>query len=474
MGYDPVPASVMSTILHKSRTEGNEDTKENLSRVLPQNVEAEMALLGSLILDENTLARVVYKLNEKSFYRTAHQKLFASLCSLYEQGKPIDAITLAEHLRGKRQLEEIGGSAYLSQLLDSVSSTANVDYYMEIVHEKSILRHLIDITSQVGSDCLEPQAEAKELLDRAEQKIFELTQRKVTDEFVQIGDLIKESVKFVEKLHREKSAVTGLPTGFKDIDEKTSGLQNSDFIVIAARPSMGKTSLSLNIAEHVAVVEKLPVGIFSLEMSKEQLVLRMLCSLAQVNAHKVRTGFLSQEDFDRLVTAAGKLAEAPIYIDDTPGISVLEIRAKSRRLKMRNDVRMIIVDYLQLMQSTRRAENRQQEISEISRALKALARELDVPVVVLSQLNRAVESRTDHRPQLSDLRESGAIEQDADVVVMLLRREYYDREDSPGTADLMVAKQRNGPTGDLKLAFREEFTRFGDFTSREEPEFVES
>ena len=464
----------MSTILHKSRTEGNEDTKENLSRVLPQNVEAEMALLGSLILDENTLARVVYKLNEKSFYRTAHQKLFASLCSLYEQGKPIDAITLAEHLRGKRQLEEIGGSAYLSQLLDSVSSTANVDYYMEIVHEKSILRHLIDITSQVGSDCLEPQAEAKELLDRAEQKIFELTQRKVTDEFVQIGDLIKESVKFVEKLHREKSAVTGLPTGFKDIDEKTSGLQNSDFIVIAARPSMGKTSLSLNIAEHVAVVEKLPVGIFSLEMSKEQLVLRMLCSLAQVNAHKVRTGFLSQEDFDRLVTAAGKLAEAPIYIDDTPGISVLEIRAKSRRLKMRNDVRMIIVDYLQLMQSTRRAENRQQEISEISRALKALARELDVPVVVLSQLNRAVESRTDHRPQLSDLRESGAIEQDADVVVMLLRREYYDREDSPGTADLMVAKQRNGPTGDLKLAFREEFTRFGDFTSREEPEFVES
>jgi replicative DNA helicase len=248
-------------------------------------------------------------------------------------------------------------------------------------------------------------------------------------------------------------------------------LQNSDFIVIAARPSMGKTSLALNVAEHVAVNEGLPVAVFSLEMSREQLVMRMLCTLARVNAHKVRTGFLTQEDFDELVKAAGKLAEAPIYIDDTPGISVMEIRAKARRLKMKNDVRLVIIDYMQLMQSTRRTENRQQEISEISRALKALAREINVPVMVLSQLNRAVETRTDHRPQLSDLRESGAIEQDADVVLMLLRREYYDPEDSPGTADLIISKQRNGPTGEIRLMFHDMYTRFDDFTEREEPEF---
>ncbi len=464
----------MSTILPKPRVNGQEESRENLARMLPQNVEAEMALLASMLLDDNTLSRVIAKLSEKSFYRTAHQKLFAAVCALFEQGKPVDAISLAEHLRSKGQLEEIGGSAYISALLDSASATANVDYYLQIIHEKSILRHLIDVSSQIGAECLQPEAQAVELLDLAEKKIFELTQKKVTDEFVPIGDLVKDSVKLVEKLHRDKSAVTGLPTGFKDVDEKTSGLQNSDFIVVAARPSMGKTSLALNIAECIAVGQKLPVGIFSLEMSKEQLVLRMLCSMAQVNAHKVRTGFLSQEDFDRLVSSAGKLAEAPIYIDDTPSISALEIRAKARRLKMKHDVRLLVVDYLQLMQSPRRSENRQQEISEISRSLKALARELDIPVLVLSQLNRAVESRTDHRPQLSDLRESGAIEQDADVVIMLLRREYYDREDSPGTADLMIAKQRNGPTGDLKLAFREEFTRFGDFTLREEPEFIES
>ncbi len=433
-----------------------------------------MALLGSLILDENTLARVVYKLHERSFYKPAHQKIFSSISTMFELSKPIDAITLAEHLRTRGHLEDVGGSAYLSQLLECVSSTANIDYYLSIVHEKAVLRYLIEISSEVGSMCFEPDAQANELLDLAETKVFELTQRKVTDEFVPIGELVKDSVKQVEKLYHEKSAVTGLASGFKDFDEKTSGLQNSDFIVLAARPSMGKTSFALNIAEYAAIVKGQPVAVFSLEMSKEQLVMRMLCSLARVNAHKVRTGYLSETDFPDLVNAAGKLAGAPIYIDDTPGISVLEIRAKARRLKMKQDVKLIIVDYLQLMQPTRRVDNRQQEISEISRALKALARELNVPVIVLSQLNRAVESRTDHRPQLSDLRESGAIEQDADLVVMLLRREYYDREDSPGTADLIIAKQRNGPIGDIKLAFHEEYTRFDDFTVREEPEFADA
>lgn len=446
----------------------------NADRLPPQNLEAEMAVLGAMLLEKDAIGISIEKLSSESFYSDIHKKLYTHIVGLYDENKPVDLLTLTERLKTVNELEAVGGASYVASIINSVPTAANIEHYIEIVKEKSILRRLIDISSEIISQSYDSPGDVSSILDIAERKIFDITQYRTDISISSFRELVKDSIEGVEKLYQHKRLVTGIATGYNDLDKMCSGLQSSDLIVIAARPSMGKTSLVLNIAEHVSLEEKLPVAIFSLEMSKSQLVLRMLCSHSRVNIHRIRTGFLGESDFPHLVAAAGRLASAPIFVDDTPGINVMELRAKARRLKAKNDIKLIIVDYLQLMQSvSRRAENRQQEIAEISRAFKGLARELSIPVILISQLNRAVEGREGHRPQLSDLRESGAIEQDADMVILLLRKEYYDPEDSPGVADVIIAKQRNGPTGDMKLRFFGEFTRFEDYTEQEVPAGVE-
>lgn len=446
----------------------------NIDRLPPQNLEAEMAVLGAMLLEKDAIGIGIEKLSSESFYSDVHKKLYTHIVGLYDENKPVDLLTLTERLKTRNELEAVGGASYVASIINSVPTAANIEHYIEIVKEKSILRRLIDISSEIISQCYDSPGDVSSVLDIAERKIFDIAQNRVDISVSSFRELVKDSIESVEKLYQHKRLVTGIATGFSDLDKMCSGLQSSDLVVIAARPSMGKTSLALNIAEYVALEEKLPLAIFSLEMSKSQLVLRMLCSHSRVDIHKIRTGFLGESDFPHLVAAAGRLASAPIFVDDTPGINVMELRAKARRLKAKNDIKLIIVDYLQLMQSvSKRVENRQQEISEISRAFKSLARELNIPIIVISQLNRAVEGRQDHRPQLSDLRESGAIEQDADMVVLLLRKEYYDPEDSPGVTDVIFAKQRNGPTGDIKLRFFGEFTRFESYTEQEAPAQVE-
>ena len=348
-------------------------------------------------------------------------------------------------------------------MTETVPTAANVQHYARIVKQKSILRSLINSATQIVTESYDSENNVEEVLDRAERLIFEISDKKAGGGYVPLKEVIKDSIETIDKLYQKKAHVTGIPTGFHELDLRTAGLQSSDLIIIAGRPSMGKSALAVCIAEYAGVIEKLPVGFFSLEMSKEQLVQRMLCSHAKVDAHKVRSGFLSPQDWPRLTAAAGKLSDAPIFIDDAPAISVLELRAKARRLKSRHDIKLIVLDYLQLMRGSTTSENRQQEISEISRSLKAIAKELHIPVIAISQLSRAVEARQDHRPQLSDLRESGAIEQDADVVVLLLREEYYNpTEENKGIADVIIAKQRNGPVGTIKLSFMKEYMRFSD------------
>ena len=432
-----------------------------LEKIPPQNLEAEMAVLGSMLLDEDAISISCESLDTNSFYRDTHQKIFASMLDLYNANKAVDLITLTDQLKRDGILEEIGGVSFLTALANSVPTSANISHYVSIVKEKSILRTLINNATKIVGLCYESDGNIDEVVDTAERFIFEVSERKLQGGFLHLKEIVKDSIEAIDKLYQKKAHVTGIPTGYIDFDIKTAGLQPSDLIVIAGRPSMGKSALALGIAEYAGVVEKVPLAMFSLEMSKEQLVQRMLCAHARVDAHKVRTGYLAISDWPRLTAAAGKLSEAPIFIDDTPAISVMELRAKARRLKAHQDIQLIILDYLQLMRGSSNAENRQQEISEISRSLKALARELHVPIVAISQLSRAVEARTDHRPQLSDLRESGAIEQDADVVVLLLREEYYNpSSENQGVAEVMIAKQRNGPVGSLKLAFIKEYTRF--------------
>ena len=439
-----------------------------LERIPPQSVEAEMAVLGSMLLEEEAISVAIELLETSYFYKEAHEKIFSCILGLYNANRAVDLVTLQDELKKKDHLEEIGGSAYLVTLANTVPTAANISHYAKIVKEKAIMRNLISVATQIVTDGYEAIEDADFLLDRAERLIFEITSRKVEGGLVPLKDIIKDSIATIDNLYQRKENITGLATGFHELDVMTAGLQASDLIVIAGRPSMGKSALASGIAEHAGVVEKIPVAIFSLEMSKEQLVQRMLCSHARVDAHRVRTGFLSQSDWPRLTNAAGKLSESPIYIDDSPGINVLELRAKARRFKSQYDIGLIILDYLQLMQGPAHSENRQQEISEISRSLKALARELKVPLVAISQLSRAVELRSDHRPQLSDLRESGAIEQDADVVGLLIREEYYNpSEENKGLTELIVAKQRNGPVGSIKLAFIKEFARFENLARRE-------
>jgi replicative DNA helicase len=440
---------------------GAEASLNFLEKIPPQSREAEMSVLGAMLFDESALVRCLEILRPFYFYDDPHQKIFSAVQSLFEKNQAVDLVTVSEELRRKKQLEDVGGASYLTQLTASVPTAVNVEHYALIVKEKALLRRLIASATQILQATYEPDSEVAQLIDRAEQLIFEIGQHQIEGKFVALKDVIRASIETIDQLYQRKEHVTGIATGFKEFDIKTAGLQPSDLIIVAGRPSMGKSAFASGICEHVAVELKKPIAFFSLEMSKEQLVQRLLCSHARVNAQSVRTGYLSHQDWPRLTAAAGKLSEAPIFIDDAPSLTALELRTKARRLKGQHNIQLVVVDYLQLMQGFTRSENRQQEISEISRSLKALARELRVPVIAVSQLSRAVESRTGNRPQLSDLRESGAIEQDADVVVFLFREEYYHpTEENKNRAEAIIAKQRNGPTGSIDLVFLKEWTRF--------------
>jgi len=444
-------------------------SQETIEKIPPQNTEAEMAVLGSMLIEREAIPQSIELIREECFYKDAHRKIFACIIKLYDANRAVDLVTLIDELKKEGCLDEVGGPSYVSSLASSVPTAAHIAYYAKIVKEKYILRSLISNSTQIIQESYDLSTDVDGLLDRAERLVFDITQDKIEGRTVSLKEVIKSSIETIDNLYQKKENITGVATGFHELDLMTAGLQPSDLIVLAGRPSMGKSALASVIAEHVGVILKIPVAFFSLEMSKEQLVQRMLCSHARVNAHKVRTGFLSQADWPRLVSAAGRMAEAPVFIDDTAAISILELRAKARRLKAQHDIQMLIVDYLQLMQGPARAENRQQEISEISRSLKALAKELKVPLIAVSQLSRAVEQRSDHRPQLSDLRESGAIEQDADVVLLLMREEYYNpTEENKGVADLIIAKQRNGPVDTVKLTFVSEYMRFENMSKREE------
>jgi replicative DNA helicase len=414
-----------------------------------------------MLIDVEAIGSAIEILNEMWFYEEAHRKIYKAVVDLYQARQNVDLITLSNKLKSDGTLEQIGGVSYLSSIINFVPTSANIEHYANIVKEKGVLRRLIKNATSIVAESYSANVNIEEAVDNAERLIFEIADLKQSQKSVHIKDLVKEGIDNLDKLYQRKEHITGIATGFTKFDHMTSGLQKSDLVIIAGRPSMGKSALAVSIAEHVGIALKRGVALFSLEMSKEQLVQRMLCSQARVDAHKVRSGFLSPPDWPKLTAAAGLLSESKIYIDDTPAISALELRAKARRLKANNDIDLIILDYLQLMRGSVKSDSRQQEISDISRSIKALARELKVPIIALSQLSRAVESRQDHRPQLSDLRESGAIEQDADLVVLLMREEYYNpTEENKGISDVIIAKQRNGPVGTLKLSFIKEYMRF--------------
>jgi replicative DNA helicase len=434
-------------------------------RTLPHNLEAERSVLGAILLHNDAFNLAAEVIDSNDFYRDAHRRIFERMVKLAERGDAIDLVTLKDELGRAGEIDEVGGPAYIAALVDGVPRSTNVEHYARIIKEKSTLRRLIFSANRILSTAYDAEEEADVILDQAEHAIFAIADDKVRDGFVPLRNLAQGSLDTIERLHARKELITGVPTGFIDLDEMTSGLQPSDLVIVAARPSMGKTSLVLNVAQHVGTKTGRTVGVFSLEMSKEQLFLRMLTAEARIDAHRLRGGFLGERDWGRLAQAIGTLSEAKVFIDDTPSIGVLEMRAKCRRLKAEHDLHLVIVDYIQLMQGRGRFENRTLELASISRSIKGLAKELNVPIVVLSQLSRAPESRSDHRPQLSDLRESGALEQDADVVVFIYRADVYaDKGATPaeadGVAELIIGKQRNGPTGVVKLAFIREFTRF--------------
>ncbi len=445
--------------------------EDNLRKVPPQNLEAEASVLGGILLENEAFDRVLEIVTPDLFYRESHRKVFRAMMELSDRSEPVDLITLSEFLKAKGELDAVGGTAYLASLANLVPTAANIAHYARIVREKGILRHLITVATGIATRGLEDQGNVEEFLDEAEKSIFDISEKRIKPSFVFLGDMMNDSIKMVEKLYERKEMVTGVPTGFNDLDRLTAGLQPADLIVVAGRPSMGKTAFSLNVAAHAALHAGIGIAVFSLEMAKEQLGLRMLCSEARVDHSKVRSGHLAEREFPALVSAAGRLAEAPIYIDDTPAISILELRAKSRRLVRDRDkkIGLIIVDYLQLMRGMSMVQNREQEISEISRSLKALAKELHVPVIAISQLNRRVEDRGDKRPMMADLRESGAIEQDADVIAFIYRDEVYNKDSTDqGMAEIIVAKQRNGPTDTVRLTFIGKITRFENYSQVEE------
>lgn len=432
--------------------------------VPPQALDAERSVLGAMCLSTEAVARAVERLDERSFYRESHRRIWAGIVALFERGEAADLITLREELTRRGELESIGGTAYLTELFEYMPSAASVDHHARIVAEKAILRRLIEAATSITEESYRGAEAAEMVLDRAQERIFDISAARARRGFIPMREVVMETFEIIQELYDKKSHVTGLESGFIDLDAKTAGFQKTDLIIVAGRPSMGKTSFCLNIAEHCAIKNRVPVAIFSLEMAKEQVAQRMLCSQSRVDGHRLRTGYLRDAEWTVLTRAASELSEAPIYIDDTPGVSVLELRAKARRLAMEvKSLGLIIVDYLQLMRGGDDAENRQQEISRISQALKSLAKELEVPVIALSQLSRAVEQRGgDRRPVLSDLRESGAIEQDADVVLFIYRPEIYDpeNEETKGMAEVIIGKQRNGPVGSVRMAFLAPFARF--------------
>jgi replicative DNA helicase len=442
-----------------------------LDRIPPQNLEAEQSVLGSMLLEKDAIIVASEHLKAADFYRESHRQVFQAICALFERGEPVDLVTLAEELRSRSVLESVGGPGSLTLLANAVPTSANVAYYARIVREKALLRTLINTATRIVTRSFEATGEVEEILDEAEQAIFEVARRSSPQGFAAMKEVLKDAFERIDKLWGNKGGVTGLPTGFPDIDHITCGLQNSDLIIIAARPSMGKTTLALNIAQHIAVNEKLPAAVFSLEMSKEQLAQRILCAQAGIDANRLRRGFLSDEDYPRLTRAAGPLSAAPLFIDDTPAISAFEMRARARRLKAEHGLAAVFVDYLQLMRGSERAENRQQEISAISRSLKALAKELNVPVIALSQLSREVEKRDKKRPVLSDLLESGGIEANADVVAFIYREGYYNQEaENKPLTEVIIAKQRNGPVGVIQLYFKENQNKFVSISPRPDQE----
>jgi replicative DNA helicase len=439
------------------------ETDLSSHKLPPQNIEAEQSVLGGVLIENEAVHKVMEILTAEDFYRDAHRKIYDALMDLAERDEPADLITLTNELRKKEHLDSVGGASYVTSLIDSVVTAANIEYYAKIVKEKAILRKLIDTSTEIITHSYEDRSDVESLLDEAERAIFEISENRVKPSFYSIRDIVKQSFKTIERLYEKKELVTGVPSGYRELDQRTAGFQPSDLIIVAGRPSMGKTAFCLNVAQYAAIEKRTPVGIFSLEMSKEQIVIRMLCSEAQVEGTRLRTGFLSESDWPRLTLAAGTLSDAPIFIDDAAALSVLELRAKARRLNAEHGLGMIMIDYLQLMRGRAKVESRQQEISEISRSLKALAKELNVPVIAVSQLSRRTEERQGMRPQLSDLRESGAIEQDADVILFIYRDEVYNRsEDNPnrGKAEIIIGKQRNGPTGKIELAYLDKFTTF--------------
>jgi replicative DNA helicase len=432
-----------------------------LNRVPPHSLEAEVGVLGAVLLNNEVLSHVTDILDREDYYRTGHRLLYEVMLELWERASPIDLVTATEALKHRGLLEKAGGAAYLASLTNQVPSVENAVHYARIVRERAILRKLIWVSTEIASEGYSSDAEVEDYLDRAEKAIFEVTARKIRPTFARMKDILRDTFTKIEQLYENKDLVTGVPTGYHDLDQLTAGLQPSDLIIVAGRPGMGKTSFVLNIAQYAAIEIRKPVAFFSLEMSKEQLVMRLLCSEARIDSHRLRRGMLKDSDWPKLTRAAGTLAEAPIFIDDTPGITTLELRAKARRLKSEADLGLIVVDYLQLMRGRGSYDVREQEISEISRSLKGLAKELSVPVVALSQLNRGVESRADKRPLISDLRESGAIEQDADVIMFIYRDDVYNKESTEkGIAEIIVGKQRHGPTDTIRLAFLSEFTSF--------------
>lgn len=439
------------------------DIDVSLHKVPPQNLEAEQSILGGILLDNQALNAALEVLTQTDFYSDAHRKIFASIVDLSNRNEPADLITLSNILKDQKKLDQVGGISYLASLVDNVGSAANIAYYAKIVKEKSIMRRMIEAATEILNNSYDVGMDVDQMLDQAEHAIFEISENKIRPSFSPMREILKSSFQTIERLYANKELITGVATGFDNLDDITSGLQKSDLIIVAGRPSMGKTAFALNIAQNAALQTGVPVAIFSLEMAKEQLVMRMLAAEARVDSQRLRKGFLGETDWPKLTGAAGRLSDAPIYIDDTPAITVIEMKAKARRLMAENGLGLIVIDYLQLMRGSAYKDSREQEISEISRSLKALAKELSVPVIALSQLNRKVEDRTNRRPMMADLRESGAIEQDADVIAFIYRDEVYNKsEDNPekGIAEIIIGKQRNGPTGIVKLAFQEKYTRF--------------
>ncbi|WP_297212994.1 MULTISPECIES: replicative DNA helicase [Thermodesulfovibrio] len=441
----------------------------SVDRLPPQSLEAEQAVLGALILEGEAITKAIEILSPEDFYREAHKKIYQSMLELFDKNEPIDLITITEHLRDKGELDNIGGLSYLSHLATIVPTAANIRYHAKLVREKALLRAVIRACTEIVTKVYEEPEDAEEMVDYAERLIFEISEKRTKTNFFHMKDVVKHTFKIIESMYEKKAVITGVPSGFKDLDELTSGFQPGDLIIIGGRPGMGKTAFSLNIAQHVGVELGEPVAYFSLEMSKEQIAMRLLSSIAMVNSSALRKGFISKRDWERITDAAVKLSEAPIYIDDSSQMSVLEIRAKARRLKMEQGrLALIIIDYLQLMRGKSNYEVREQEIAEISRSLKAMAKELKVPVIALSQLNRSVERTSDRKPTLANLRESGAIEQDADLIIFLYRDEVYNKKNpaNKGKAEVIVAKQRNGPTDEITLTFLSDYTRFLDYTEQ--------